>query len=275
MEPNFIPLLSSDRDVAQSTVRVVAISDTHSLTHLIPASSVPEGDILVHCGDFTQKGTTEEVAAFDAWLGTLPHPTKLVICGNHEVGPFVNFDARKADEQLTNATYVDNTMVEVGGVRFFGIPWKRQFSAKLPAVGEGGIDVLFAHEPPQGILDGGYGCDVLLELASGRNFNAPAKSGGEGGGGDGDGGKGEAGGVSCEKCSNKCQVMLFGHIHEEHGVVHDEERGITFVNCAVANKGMRAKSVDHSIIYFDIAPRTAPVRDDVVEGSTDDGVKAT
>ena len=49
--------------------------------------------------------------------------------------------------------------------------------------------------------------------------------------------------------------MLFGHIHETHGVVHDEERKVTFVNCAVANKGMRAKSVEQPIFYFDIAPR--------------------
>ena len=194
--------------------------------------------------------------------------------GNHEVGPFVAFDARKAAEQLTNATFLDNAVAEIGGVRFFGIPWKRQFSAKLPV---GGVDVLFAHEPPEGILDGGYGCDVLLGLASGRNFNDDRDGGGGGasGGGAGGGGGGGSGGGSISSSSSSgaidsgasrsvsatasssvpCQVMLFGHIHETHGVVHDEERKVTFVNCAVANKGMRAESVEQPIFYFDIAPR--------------------
>jgi hypothetical protein len=62
-------------------LRIVVISDTHSRhRHLV----VPAGDILVHAGDLTARGTLEELQAFDQWLGTLPHAHKLVIAGNHD-----------------------------------------------------------------------------------------------------------------------------------------------------------------------------------------------
>ena len=66
------------------SLRVVCVSDTHSLTHLIPGASIPAGDVLVHCGDFTQQGKIHEIQGFNTWLGTLPHTRKLVIHGNHE-----------------------------------------------------------------------------------------------------------------------------------------------------------------------------------------------
>ena len=34
---------------------------------------VPDGDILIHSGDFTNYGRKEEVVKFNNWLGTLPH----------------------------------------------------------------------------------------------------------------------------------------------------------------------------------------------------------
>ena len=42
------------------------------------------GDILIHSGDFTNTGTYQEVEDFDRWLGTLAHPYKIVVPGNHD-----------------------------------------------------------------------------------------------------------------------------------------------------------------------------------------------
>jgi len=58
---------------------VVCVSDTHNRTDGL---SVPPGDVLVHAGDFSMTGAADEVAHFNAWLGTLPHP--------HKVGTAVN-----------------------------------------------------------------------------------------------------------------------------------------------------------------------------------------
>lgn len=41
-------------------MRVVAISDTHSVEDI----RLPEGDVLVHAGDFCNRGTIQEVLAF-------------------------------------------------------------------------------------------------------------------------------------------------------------------------------------------------------------------
>ena len=78
--PNHLPVhinLGNAVVAASATapsIRVVAISDTHSLTHLIPVEDIPLGDVLVHCGDFTKRGKAEEISKFDAWrLPSTPH----------------------------------------------------------------------------------------------------------------------------------------------------------------------------------------------------------
>lgn len=38
-------------------MRIVQISDTHSRHD--PLTGIPEGDVLVHCGDFSDNGTEE------------------------------------------------------------------------------------------------------------------------------------------------------------------------------------------------------------------------
>jgi len=62
-------------------VRVVCVSDTHGRHADI---KVPNGDILIHAGDFTHFGKKKDIIAFNEWLGTLPHKHKIVVNGNHE-----------------------------------------------------------------------------------------------------------------------------------------------------------------------------------------------
>ncbi len=57
---------------------IVVISDTHGLHKSV---DIPEGDIFVHAGDLAMRGKREELAAFNEFPGTLPHPTKIVIAG--------------------------------------------------------------------------------------------------------------------------------------------------------------------------------------------------
>ena len=70
---------------AGKAVRVVCMSDTHNrvLTEA-EARLVPDADIFVHCGDVSVSGTTAEIAAFNQWLGLLPHRVKVVVLGNHD-----------------------------------------------------------------------------------------------------------------------------------------------------------------------------------------------
>ncbi|PWN17863.1 Metallo-dependent phosphatase [Microstroma glucosiphilum] len=75
-DPRSPPPLSS----ADGHVRVVMISDTHGNE----LKDVPDGDILLHAGDLTRLGSTEELQEQVDWLCSLPHPIKVVIAGNHD-----------------------------------------------------------------------------------------------------------------------------------------------------------------------------------------------
>lgn len=70
--------------IPENKVRVVCMSDTHSLTGNIKFD-IPDGDIFIHAGDFTRCGRLDEVIDFNNWIGDLPHKHKIVIAGNHEL----------------------------------------------------------------------------------------------------------------------------------------------------------------------------------------------
>ncbi|KAJ5152660.1 uncharacterized protein N7482_009138 [Penicillium canariense] len=72
-------------------IRVVCISDTHTLEW----PDIPDGDLLIHAGDLANDGSVREIQAAVDWLRSLPHPQKVVICGNHDS----YFDVRSRCEE--------------------------------------------------------------------------------------------------------------------------------------------------------------------------------
>jgi predicted phosphodiesterase len=68
-------------------VRFVCISDTHSQVENAKdlPFTIPDGDVFLHAGDFTEWGEIGKVIEFNEWLGTLPHQHKVVIAGNHDL----------------------------------------------------------------------------------------------------------------------------------------------------------------------------------------------
>lgn len=66
---------------------VVHISDTHNQHDNM---SIPDGDILIHTGDATGRGTFQEIEAFEIWFRSLPArllvtKSKIHLCGHiHE-----------------------------------------------------------------------------------------------------------------------------------------------------------------------------------------------
>ena len=181
-------------------MKLVCISDTHSLHQRIP--EIPDGDVLIHAGDCLGQGTLENIADFNDWLGTLPHRHKILIAGNHDWAFQETPELARA--ALTNAIYLEDSGIEIEGVRFWGSPWTPTFMdwafmlergealariwQKIPA----NTDVLITHGPPMGIGDevrfGGVtqnvGCADLLARLSALSLKA----------------------------------HVFGHIHEGHGV---------------------------------------------------------
>lgn len=150
-------------------MRLVLISDTHGHHAKL---QLPDGDVLIHAGDFTNYGKPKEVASFCNWFAQQPHKYKVVISGNHEVALDHNHVAQNIasqsivrDYMLQDAfVYLVHSALAIEGVQFF-------FSAYTPTYGNWAFmlpddalaikwaqipaetQVLVTHGPPKGILD--------------------------------------------------------------------------------------------------------------------------
>ena len=152
-------------------VRVVCVGDTHGRHGSI---DIPAGDVLIHSGDFSMFGDTDDIRSFNEWLGKLPHRHKLVVSGNHDGGKFrggPGVGLSGLPSLLSNARYVQDETVEldVGGegvpaLKVFGSPWQPQWAGFETSVSEDeaarrfahmprDVDVLVTHTPPFSVLD--------------------------------------------------------------------------------------------------------------------------
>ena len=124
-------------------MRIVQISDTHSKHHEL--SPLPDGDVLVHCGDISEHGTEEEVLDFLNWFIEQPHAHKIFVCGNHDI---CLRQAEGIEDLPNNVHFLQDRGVTIEGVRFFGIGYDHKEST-IPLE----TDVVITHEPPLGVLD--------------------------------------------------------------------------------------------------------------------------
>lgn len=79
---------------SQDTIKVCCISDTHTFHNNIGEKL--QGDILIHSGDFTVRGSREEVQEFADWFASQDFKYKIVIAGNHEL----SLDKVRFEERL-------------------------------------------------------------------------------------------------------------------------------------------------------------------------------
>lgn len=120
-------------------VKICAISDTHNHETVI----IPKCDILVHSGDWTNKGTYSEVSNFMRWFSEVPGPEhRVCIAGNHDFLP----QSKPAEfRQLVpeNVHYLQDSSVELCGLKIYGLPWSPFFyDWAFNALEERGIDGL-------------------------------------------------------------------------------------------------------------------------------------
>src|SRR5215510_8900029 len=99
---------------ASKALRIVCISDTHGEHESL---SIPDGDLLIHAGDFSLSEGIENIRCFDRWLGTLPHRHKIVIAGNHDL----LFERAPAFARglIQNAIYLQGDTLEIEGAKIF------------------------------------------------------------------------------------------------------------------------------------------------------------
>lgn len=60
------------------------MSDTHDTHEQIDVAALPEADIFIHAGDFTQYSYRGEMDRFRQFLEKLPYKHKIVVAGNHD-----------------------------------------------------------------------------------------------------------------------------------------------------------------------------------------------
>ncbi len=104
--------------------RIVAISDTHNYHKKV---EIPDGDILIHSGDFTSRGYKHEVEDFLKWFKKQPHETKIFIAGNHDISFEKKEDWLKhilSDLELSGegVYYLENNELIINDIKFYGSP---------------------------------------------------------------------------------------------------------------------------------------------------------
>ncbi|KAG9009462.1 hypothetical protein FRB94_014253 [Tulasnella sp. JGI-2019a] len=206
-----------------SWTRFVCLSDTHS--HRF---QVPPGDVLLHSGDITAKGKVKDFELSMEWLRNMPHRTKIIIAGNHDLTLDEEWykqqggadqDVAKVREFVSGAVAKEAGIVYLrdeayefqakeGGRRWtvYGSPWTPYFRGKafnyMPEDAKQiygsipNVDILMTHGPPHQVhdltMDGAHaGCPTNLERV----------------------------------CKIKPRLHLFGHIHEGRGAtIHTWDR---------------------------------------------------
>lgn len=197
-------------------MRFVIISDTHGLQDIM-RHPIPDGDVLIHCGDIGSSQSQGIFAKFNKWIGHYPHPTKICIAGNHD-GWLEKTPSDITIPCLSNVTYLQDRMIEVGGFIIYGSPWTPEFcnwffQLRTPAHARriweripADTDILITHGPAYKILDetedGDHvGCPYLLErIQDLKNL----------------------------------KLHCFGHIHEGAGVLF--ENGVHYVNASICTR---------------------------------------
>lgn len=203
-------------------MRIVCMSDTHGGHEEVV---VPEGDVLIHAGDFCSRGEANDMASFWRWWLRLPHKIKVVVPGNHDLVAESNplLARRLFDDFGSDHHYLTHDFRYVVGLGLiWGSPITPAFgnwAFQKPRSGDEirahweripeSLSILITHGPPNGILD-----RTSYRLAQGES-------------------------VGCEHLADavfrrKPKLHVFGHIHEGHGVI--EKNGTIFVNASIMDK---------------------------------------
>ena len=142
-------------------MKIVCISDTHTHHEHV---DLPEGDILVHAGDFSNVGGKNDVEDFFGWLHRAKRRYKhiIFIAGNHdksfdtkygEMPDWLSEGIKKLEDN--NIWYLKDDLIELDGIKFYGMPWTPWFFGEYWAFNK-------KAEEMQEVIDMIQPCDVLI-----------------------------------------------------------------------------------------------------------------
>lgn len=211
-------------------MKIVVISDTHGKHRWM--DKLPKGDVLVHCGDFSNVGERDQVDDFLLWMYSQPHKHKVFIAGNHDRS-FDHKFHRNDDSHWLEMTkikakqefglhYLENTAVQLDGINFWGSPMTPDFYPQHWAFNRSRGEVIarYWNEIPQDtdVLITHGPCAHVLDWCMNSNR------------------------VGCSDLTYHIQRVqpvyhLFGHIHESYGI--EQHVDTTYVNASVLNENYK------------------------------------
>jgi len=202
-------------------MKIVCISDTHNQHRGL---TMPDADMVIHSGDISGMGRITEVDEFLLWFSNLPFRFRIFIAGNHdwlfEKNPEI---AKKLLNDYPNIIYLEDSGVEIEGIKIWGSPVQPEFydwafnrkrGAEIKKHWDlipSDTDVLITHGPPHKILDitpmtkEHKGCEELLSKVA----------------------------------EIKVKWHIFGHIHSASGIYETEHT--TFINASVLDDNYKLK----------------------------------
>jgi Icc-related predicted phosphoesterase len=208
-------------------LKIIFISDTHGLHDQL---ILPKGDMIIHCGDVSKRGTETEITSFLTWYEHLDFKYKIFIAGNHDFF-FEKTPTLKIDQLIPeNIIYLNDSGITIEGINIWGSPiqpwfhdwaFNRQRGKKIKKHWDlipNDTDILVTHGPPQNILD---------RTAYGEF-------------------------VGCENLKSRIQevkprIHAFGHIHEGYGELL--KGSVRYINASVLNLRYQMSNEPVEYIY--------------------------
>ena len=206
-------------------MKFVTISDTHGKHRDL---NLPNGDAIIHSGDFCHYGSDDDMHDFFSWYSALEFNTKILIGGNHDF--FAAEQSERFNELLPEEIiYLNDSGIKINGINIWGSPVQPDLIGW--AFGkERGIEmkthwdlipkdteILITHTPPFVILD---------KSRSGKS-------------------------IGCEELTKKLKelqlkIHVFGHVHASYGEEKNEKT--KFINASNINS---AKGLVNEPITFE------------------------
>lgn len=232
-------------------MRIVCIGCSHG-RHL--NLTLPEGDVLVHTGDYSRRGDESDAMWFLRWLEKQPFKHKVFVDGNHDGFSEDNPAGMRAlvATYAPSCHYLNDSGVTIEGIRFWGSPvtpaffdwwWNRKRGPEIQEHWDkipNETQVLVTHGPALGHLDlimPGFdadrdehqGCGNLRTTIDGR--------------------------------LKALRLHAFSHLHYE-GCTTKIAKGVTYVNAAVVDDGYSLRlmsaiqTVEIDMKTLDISPQS-------------------
>lgn len=165
-------------------MKILTISDTHTLHSMIPLDNLKDIDMIIHSGDssniYNPYVNEHEVRNFITWFHSLPVKHKIFVAGNHDT----SIEKRlitKDNFEACSINYLEHESITIDGINIFGSPYTPiygnwsfmkhrskldEYWKEIPE----NTDILITHGPPKGIMDLAYSMDNQLEYCGDKSL---------------------------------------------------------------------------------------------------------